>query len=258
MKISGIVITKNSEDTIADCLESLQFCDEIIVVDAGSEDRTADIAKKMKAKVISGVSHSFAEQRNIGLKAAKGELVLYIDTDERISEELRKNIMSAVSQEDPSALPQDDIKRFSAFKIQRKNFYYGNHEWPKIEKLERLFKKEKLKEWVGELHESPKIDGAVGLINGYLLHYSHQDLAAMVAKTNKWSETEAELRFRSHHPKMTWWRFPRVIITAFFDSYCSQGGWKAGTAGVVESMYQAFSIFITYAKLWEMQTKGRK
>jgi len=77
----------------------------------------------------------------------------------------------------------------------------------------------------------------------------------MVDKTLGWSKTEAELRFDSNHPKITWWRFPRVMISAFVNSYIIQGGWRVGTAGLVESIYQAFSIFITYARLWEKQLK---
>ena len=75
----------------------------------------------------------------------------------------------------------------------------------------------------------------------------------MVAKTINWSQIEAELRFKSNHPPMSWWRFIRVIITGFVNSYFIQKGYKAGTAGLVESIYQAFSMFITYARLWEMQ-----
>lgn len=80
----------------------------------------------------------------------------------------------------------------------------------------------------------------------------------MVEKTNKWSDTEALLRFNSNHPKMTWWRFPRVMLTAFFNSYIRQGGWKAGAVGLIESVYQSFSMFITYAKLWELQNLNKK
>ena len=77
----------------------------------------------------------------------------------------------------------------------------------------------------------------------------------MVNKTLAWSKIDAELRFKSGHPRMTWWRFPRVMLTAFFDSYIKQGGWKVGTIGLIESLYQSYSIFITYARLWEMQNK---
>ena len=80
----------------------------------------------------------------------------------------------------------------------------------------------------------------------------------MVNKTLEWSTIEAKLRFKSNHPKMTWWRFPRVMIPAIFNSYVKQKGYKAGTVGIVESFYQAFSMFITYAKLWEMQVKSER
>ena len=77
----------------------------------------------------------------------------------------------------------------------------------------------------------------------------------MLAKTIKWSDTEAQLRYKNNHPRMTWWRFPRVILQAFYQSYIVQQGYKVGTVGVVESLYQSFSMFVTYAKLWELQQK---
>ena len=77
----------------------------------------------------------------------------------------------------------------------------------------------------------------------------------MVEKTNKWSESEAELRYKAGHPEMSWWRFLRVMFTAFTDSYFKEKGYKSGTAGLVEAVFQSFSMFITYAKLWEKQIK---
>lgn len=248
IKISGIVIARNAENVIADCLDSLSFCDEIIVVDNKSEDRTREIAAKMGAKVVEHSSESFSELRNVGMKKAQGEWILYADTDERISKELAENIKNKIINDD---------NNFSTFKIQRKNFYFGNHEWPYIERLERMFRKDKLVGWYGELHESPKVNGNIGLLEGYLLHYTHRDLTSMVNKTIKWSKVEARLRFQAGHPKMTWWRFPRVMMTAFLDSYIRQGGWKVGTVGLIESMYQSFSIFVTYARLWEIQQEKK-
>lgn len=247
-KISGIVITKDAEKLIADCLDSLSFCDEIIVIDNKSEDRTVDIARKMGAKVFELTSEDFSEMRNVGLRRASNEWILYIDADERVTPELMSNIRNQTSHIDNS---------ISAFRVKRKNFYFGNHEWPYIERLERLFKKDHLEGWYGKLHESPKIKGRVGDLDGYLLHYTHADLVSMVNKTIKWSKVEAELRYKSGHPQMTWWRFPRVMLTAFFDSYVRQGGWKVGAVGLIESLYQSFSIFITYARLWEMQQERK-
>jgi glycosyltransferase involved in cell wall biosynthesis len=243
-KISAIILVKNAENLIADCLDSVSFCDEIIVIDDTSTDRTADIAERLGAKVYSQTTRSFAEKREFGLKKAKNKWVLYVDVDERVSPELKENILSIVNK------TKDE---YSAYRIQRKNFYFGKHEWPTIEKLERLFKKSDLKEWHGEVHETAIVDGTIGELEGFLLHYTHQDITSMVAKTIEWSKIEADLRMRTNHPKMSWWRFFRVMVTAFYDSYIKQKGYKAKTAGLVESMYQSFSMFITYARLWEMQ-----
>lgn len=243
-KISAIILTKNAEHLIGECLDSVAFCDEILVVDNGSTDKTVDIAKKKGAIVVQGIDNNFAENRNIGLKKSTGEWVLYIDSDERVSEQLKKSIISKIGNDE-----------YVGYKVLRKNFYLGNHEWPKVEKLERLFLRSKLQKWVGRLHESPQVEGSIGLLEGYLLHYTHRDLESMLSKTIAWSKIEAQLRYDAHHPKIVWWRLIRVMLTGFWDSYVSQGGWKAGTMGFVESMYQAYSMFVTYATLWEMQKK---
>lgn len=242
IKISAIVITKNAENLIADCLDSLSFCKEIIVIDSKSEDRTREIAEKMGAKVFEYSSQDFSQARNFGLKKASGDWIVYADSDERVTKELASEIEN-----------ETQLKIFSAFRVKRKNFYFGNHEWPYIEHLERVFKKDKLEGWYGRLHESPKVVGNIGTLDGYLLHYTHRNLTSMVNKTIEWSKIEAELRYKAGHPKMSWWRFPRVMLTAFLDSYIRQGGWKVGAIGLIESMYQSFSIFVTYARLWEMQ-----
>ena len=112
-----------------------------------------------------------------------------------------------------------------------------------------------MKGWKGILHESPIIDGEIGILDGFVLHYTHRDLSSMLAKTIQWSDYEARLRYDANHPKMTWWRFPRVMIPAFYNSFITQQGWKIGVIGFIESVFQMFSIFITYAKLWELQNK---
>lgn len=261
-KLSAIILTKNSENIIADCIESVSFCDEIIVIDDASSDRTVDLARRLGARVETStrkhleggrlerfkVGLDFSEKRNFGLKKAKNRWVLYIDADERVTKELKESILEVVNNRE---------SEYQAYKILRKNYYFGSHEWPYIEKPERLFKKSSLKGWSGEVHETPLIEGKVGELNGFLLHYTHTDLASMVNKTITWSKIEAQLRFKAHHPPVVWWRFPRVMLTAFYDSYIRQKGYKAGTAGLVESIYQSFSMFLTYARLWEMQEKKK-
>jgi len=247
-KISTILIVKNGENLIADCLDSVSFSDEIIVIDNGSIDRTAEIAKKMGARVYEVTSKDFSELRKQGLKNALGDIIFYIDVDERVDNNLSKEF---------SHLKKMDINLIQDnYLVNRKNFYLGNHEWPKIEKMLRVFRRGKLKGWEGKLHESPIVVGEAGTLNGFLLHFTHKDLYSMLEKTIEWSKTEAELRFNSGHPKMVWWRFPRVMISAFLDSLVKQRGYKIGTVGIIESMYQAFSAFVTYARLWELQQKN--
>lgn len=248
--ISAIVIAKNEEAMIADCLDSLSFCEEIIVVDGGSQDRTVEIAQRVGAKVFKHETNDFSEMRNAGLQKAMGEWVLYVDADERVSKELQKEITHLITFSGRANI-------VNTYFLRRKNFYFGNYEWPYIERIERLFRKDALKGWKGKLHESPIVDGEIGQLDGFLLHYTHRDLSSMLAKTIEWSEIEAELRFKAGHPPMTWWRFLRVMATAFFDSYIRQRGWKSGTVGLIESIYQSFSMFVTYARLWEMQNKKK-
>jgi glycosyltransferase involved in cell wall biosynthesis len=245
-KISAVIIARNEEKMIGEALESVSFCDEIILIDNGSKDKTKEIAEGKEAKVYEIKTTDFSELRNLGKEKAGGEWILYVDADERVDENLKESIKRIISEE----------PNYSAFLLQRKNFYLGNHQWPQIEKLERLFRKDKLQGWKGELHESPIIEGETGLINkGFLLHFTHRSLESMLNKTIEWSTVEAVLRYNSGHPKMTWWRFPRVMISAFLNSYLRQGGYRVGVAGVIESIYQAFSAFVTYAKLWELQLK---
>jgi len=248
--LSVVILTKNSENLIADCIDSISFADEIIVIDDYSTDRTSELVKHLGATVYPYSSESFAKKRDLGLKKAKGRWILYLDADERVSAELAVSIKSVLER-------KNDI--YAAYRIQRKNFYLGDNEWPTIEKLERLFKKSKLEEWYGDLHESPRVNGDIGDIEeGFIRHYSHQDLTSMLNKTILWSKIEAELRFNAKHPKMSGWRFFRVMITAFYNSYVNQKGYKAGTAGLIESIFQSYSMFVTYARLWELQESASK
>jgi len=247
-RLTAIILAKNEEEMIRDAIESVSFADKIVVVDNNSTDSTEEIAKKNGAQVLHIDSQDFSELRSYPLKKITTDYIFYLDADERVSSELKEEILGIIQSN----------RDKEAFRVPRKNFYFGEHPWPNVEHLERLFKTESLKGWHGKLHETADIKGSVGDLIHPILHYSHRDLSSMVDKTNEWSEVESKLRLDAHHPHITWWRFPRVMLTAFIDSFFRQRGYKAGTAGIVESIYQAFSIFITYAKLWEMQEEKKK
>ena len=246
--ISVLIITKNDEDVIADCIKSVRdLADEIIVVDGGSNDRTPELAEKLGAKVVKNKFKDFSDQRNFAATFAHEPWIFYIDSDEQATEQFIREVKLKISEADRGL-------NISGFYVRRKTFFYGQ-DWGFSDRVERIFKKDKLKGWKGVVHETPEVEGELKTISEPILHYTHRNFEQMVAKTNEWSDYEADLRLKAHHPGMSAWRFLRVMITAFMGSYFREGGWKNGTAGIVEATYQSFSMFITYAKLWELQRK---
>ncbi|HCS78146.1 TPA: hypothetical protein DIV55_00195 [Patescibacteria group bacterium] len=249
MKLSAIILTKNETATIGDCLASLKDlqCDEILVIDDESTDQTVQIARAKKAQVYTHKKDNFAEARNFAATKAKGDWLLYIDADERLSAVLVTEIKKTLEKK----------TNYVAYSLLRVNYYLGKR-WPKTEQLVRLLQKDKLIKWQGSVHETAEVNGEISALHEPLIHLTHRSLSEMVTNTIEWSQIEAELRFKAHHPPVTWWRIPRVMLPVFFDYYITQGGWQVGTVGLIESIYQAFSIFISYARLWEMQQKQTK
>lgn len=244
MKISVIIIARNEERHIRDAISSVAAADEVIVVDNNSSDKTAKIAKEAGAKVYSLSGIDFSYLRNFGREKARSEWLFYIDADERPTSSLVEEITRVVK-----------TSEYAAYTVNRQNYFFGK-QWGRPEKMVRLLRKNALIGWQGSLHESPHIVGKIGKLSGVLNHFTHSDISSMVEKTNEWSEIESRLRYKNNHPDVSWWRFLRIIITSFWQSYIVQGGWKSGTYGLIEAIYQSFSMFITYAKLWEKQHKS--
>lgn len=245
-KLTAIIIAKNEDVRIGKCLASVAFADEIVVVDNSSTDTTADIARRAGAKIFEATEKDFSSVRELGLREATGKWVLYVDADEEVKDQLQSEISKVIRSHkngDPTA-----------YFVRRDTYYFGYH-WPYRDMVERLFLKTALKGWHGRLHETPVYTGGTAVLSHALIHRTHRTLEDMLEKTNDWSEIEAKLRLEAHHPAVTWWRLLRVMFTGFTRSYMDQRGWRAGTVGWIESIYQAYSMFITYAKLWELQQK---
>lgn len=265
VRLSVIIIAKNEEKRIKDCLKSVsQIADEIILVDNGSEDKTIEIAQKFGVNIHQNNKSNFSDLRNFGAQKALGEWLLYIDADETVPLLLRKEIrwtifnLPARIATQSVADGQFSIYKYSAYAIARKNILLG-HEmrwggwWPDY--VIRLIKARSLKGYKGELHEQPEIEGKIGYLREHLIHNTHESLEEMVEKTNDWSEIEAKLLFDSGHPKMNVPRF----LTAMFREFWYRGilklGFFDGPIGIIEIIYQVFSRFVTYAKLWELQVQ---
>jgi len=272
MNLSAIVITKNAGNKIKDCLESLKFADEIIVIDAGSTDATKDIAMKAGVKFFRVDNTGYSHSRNTGAQKATGEWLLYIDADERITPELKKTI-SVIARSLESAegrrgnldsktgLPRSATElamTFQSYKIFRKNIILGHwlrHGgwWP--DPVHRLIKKSALKEWRGELHEYPVVGGDVGIIDEPIIHLSKDSISEMVKNSRQFAPIEAELKLKAGHPPVKIYHFVLAMWREFWTRGILKAGWLDGVVGIIEIFYQMFHQFTVYSILWQMQNK---
>lgn len=255
IKLSIIVLVGNEENLIGQCLESCKFADENILVMANSTPKVKEIAKKIIpeikiAETRDEYNKNFTKWRNMGYKMATGEWVLYIDVDELVTKDLQNEILEKISD------VRSQMSDKSYYVIPRANYFlgkrvrYGNS-YPDY--VKRLYKRSEFGGYTGILHEEPVIKGEIGYLKNDLLHYTHRDLSSMLDKTNNWTDMEAQALFDHHHPHVYWWRFPRMMITKFWERAIKQKMWKDGTVGWISIIFEMFDTFVIYAKLWELQ-----
>jgi len=251
-KISAIVIAKNEEEKIEACLDSLRWADELILVDTGSNDRTIDIAKKKGCNIYHYQKGSYSAWRNYGRDKSKYDYLLYLDSDERVDSYLREEIEKKL---------ENWPANVACYGIPRKNIVFGKtlmHGGWYPDYVVRLFKKDKLVKWAGDLHEQPDYKGNLEYLNSPIIHYKENSLSEMVQKTNKWSEIEADLMFKADHPPMNLLRFCSACFREFYFRFIKNLAFLDGGEGIIFGIYQIYSRFISYAKLWELQIKSDK
>ncbi len=253
--ISSVIIARNEERHIEECIKSLKWCDEILVIDNMSSDKTVKLSRKLGVKIfefkkLASEGH-FSEMRNFAVSKTKGDWILFVDADEKVTQSLKEEIQKVV---------QENVN-FAAYAIPRRNVFL-RHEmhcggwWPDY--VLRLIKKDKLRSWHGGLHEQPNINGEVGKLNNPFIHTTHESLTEMVEKTNNWSEIEAKLMFDAKHPPMSIPRFCTAVFREFWYRAILKLGFLDGPIGIIEIVYQCFSRFVSYAKLYEMQINYKK
>ena len=135
-----------------------------------------------------------------------------------------------------------------------KELHHGGW-WPDY--VKSLYRKDSLRRWSGELHEEPEFAGGMGHLHAALIHNKHESFSEMVDKTNNWSEIEARLMFDAHHPPMNIPRFITAMGREFWHRMIIKRAFLDGKIGIMFAMYQVFSRFVSYAKLWEMQIQKK-
>jgi glycosyltransferase involved in cell wall biosynthesis len=241
--VSCCIICFNEEANIRRCLESVKWCDEIIVVDSFSTDRTVNICREYTDRVLQRPWPGYVEQKRFVLSQATHEWVLNVDADEEVSPELRDEILTVLQRNHPA---------IDGLYIPRLVYYLGRwwwRGWYPGHRL-RLFRKAKVR-WGGvDPHEKVLLRGQAEYLHGALYHYTYDDIDDHLRALNGLTEISArELALRGKHTRISdllfrpFWRFFRFFIV--------RGGFREGVPGLFVAVTSAFYVFLKYAKLWE-------
>lgn len=247
-RLSVITLTLNEEHNIAECLSTVQWADELIVVDSGSTDRTVELAKSFTKHVMNVEWKGYGATRNLALARSTGDWVLWLDADERVTPELSAEIQRIV---------QTNETEIAAYSVARRAYFLGR--WIKHcgwypSRVTRLFRREKGRFTENNVHEQLRVDGVVRELRHDLLHYTDPDLKHYFAKFNRYTSLAAEdlqvagRSFRLYDLLVRPW-------FQFFKMYIMRLGFLDGLQGFILSIVSSAYVFTKYAKLWELRRK---
>jgi glycosyltransferase involved in cell wall biosynthesis len=242
IKITAIVPTFNEGHNIDEVLKSVSFADEIMVVDSFSTDTTIELARKHTDFIIQRKYENSASQKNWAIPQAKNEWILLVDADERVTPELKKEIIETIN-----ANPEE-----VGFWMYRQNHFMGapiNHGAFKKDKVIRLFRKSKCKYETKSVHSEIIANGAVGSLKKKLHHNTYITLDHHLNKMDRYAWWQAEDLDKQmgaitpfHIVLKPWFRF--------FKEYILQGGFKDGLPGFTLATIAAYSVVTRYIKVW--------
>jgi glycosyltransferase involved in cell wall biosynthesis len=242
--LSVIVITKNEEKNIRDCLKSVEWVDEIIIVDAGSQDRTVDIAKEFTQKIFSRPWDGYGAAKNFGLAQCTSEWIFWLDADERVTQELQKEIGSTITSVDQKvvALSMPRRANFLGTWINHCGWYPG--------RITRVFRRSAGRFTEAKVHERLEVQGVQLSLKSDLLHYTDPDLKHYFEKFNKYTSLAAE-ELTENDKKFVLGKLIINPLVVFIKMYFLKLGFLDGIPGLVLCVFSANYVFTKYAKLWE-------
>ena len=244
-KVSVTVITLNEAEHVGAAIDSAAWADEIVVVDCGSTDGTADIARARGAKVFCRDWSGYVDQKNDAAGRASHDWIFSLDADERIPPALATEIRGVLSSEPP----------MRGYRVPRVTFHLGR--WIRTTDFypdfqTRLYDRRAAR-WRGKyVHESVAVDGPVGRLRHDLEHYSFRDLRDQLDRVNHYTTLAAR---QMHEAGRRAGPLDLLVHppAAFLRNYVLRRGMLDGTAGLTISLVNAYSVFLKFAKLWELQ-----
>lgn len=242
--LSITVVTKNEEANIRQCLESVSWADEIIVLDSGSTDATVDVCRQYTNKVFHQDWLGYGPQKNRALDYATGDWILSLDADERVTPQLREEIEQAMTQH-----------RFDAYRLPRLSQYCGRFMrhggwWPDY--VLRLFKRGTARFSEARVHEQVETAAAVGTLVSPLLHHSFRNFEQVLHKVNQYS-TEGAHMLAARGKKASLSQAVLHALWAFCRTYVVRRGFLDGRHGFLLAVSNAEGTYYRYVKLWYLQ-----
>ncbi|MBI5403515.1 MAG: glycosyltransferase family 2 protein [Ignavibacteriae bacterium] len=246
--LSVTIICKNEEENIRECLESVKWADEIIVVDGLSTDKTAEIAKEYTDKIFTEEWKGFARQRESALLKTSNEWIFPIDADERCTPELKNEILEVIK----------SGKGPAGYRIPRKTFFLGK--WIKHcgwypGYQTRLFQKSRTRVTDRLVHEGYEVDGEQGYLKGDILHYSVTSITDYMRKVNQYSSLQAVEKANKKEIK-----FSDLLlrpVAAHIQNFIFKKGFLDGVHGLMVTNFDIITNMLTYMKAWEIQKKKK-
>lgn len=245
-RLTAIVTCYNEEAMIGDCLASLQFADEILVVDSFSTDRTLEIARPLATRILQHEYVNPAAQKNWAIPQAAQEWILILDADERATPELAGEIRQILQN-----------PHYDGYWIRRRNFFWGKeirHGTWRTDKVLRLFRRDKGRYQDKQVHEEIELPEPPGWCQAKLSHYSYRSLDDFLRKVSRYSTWGAD-DARRRGLRGSAWRILGHSLGHFFKSYFLKQGFLDGTEGLIIAFMEGYQGFFKYAKLYEMQRK---
>ena len=242
--LSVITLTLNEERNIVECLKSISWADELIVVDSGSTDRTVEIARSFKANVHVIAWQGYGAARNFAVSRSTGEWILWLDADERVTDELAREIKEIMRANDPS---------IAGYEIARRAFFLGK--WIRHcgwypSRVTRLFRRTAGRFTETRVHEELNVTGVIGRTRHDLIHYTDPDLDHYFVKFNLYTTLAAHDLNAAGSSFRLYDLLVRPPFT-FFKMYVLRLGFLDGMRGLILSMVSSAYVFTKYAKLWE-------
>jgi len=249
--LTALIPVKNEIHNIEEVIASVSFVDEVLVVDSFSTDGTFEKAKSLADRVIQRKFDTYSAQKNWAIPQAKHEWILLVDADERITEDLKNEILRVLK--NPS---KEDVV---AYWIGRKNHFMNKHVkysgWQN-DKVIPLFQKDKCLYNNKSVHEEINADGKVLKLQHKLYHNTYTSFDDYMRKMNHYAALQA-IDYDKTTGKLNGFHFLIKPMWRFFKHYIIQGGFRDGIVGIIVCYIQAYSVFMRYTKLWLLRNNQK-